>query len=277
MSKTIVTHLSPDLDAITSSWLIKRYLPGWQETNIVFVPAGLTLSGVSKDTKDVIHVDTGLGRFDHHQTQEYTSSTKLVFEYLLQKKYLSKKVVTPLKRLVEFVNDTDHFAEAYFEEATADRYDFTLHQIVKGLKHTLVDDLKIMIATFPLLDAILVIMKNKVNAEEEIKKGLVFKSHWGKSIAMETNNEETMKLALKMGFSLVIRKDPENGGARIKTLPGKKLDLTPLYQAITKIDKKGLWFLHVCKNMLLNSSTKNPRFIPTPLTIPTLVAITKEI
>ena len=38
--KVVVTHSSPDLDAITSVWLIKRFLPGWEDANIQFVPAG---------------------------------------------------------------------------------------------------------------------------------------------------------------------------------------------------------------------------------------------
>ncbi len=38
--KIIVTHMSPDWDAITSVWLLKKYLSGWQEADVRFVPAG---------------------------------------------------------------------------------------------------------------------------------------------------------------------------------------------------------------------------------------------
>jgi len=38
--KIIVTHMSPDWDAITSVWLLKKYLMGWQEAEVRFVPAG---------------------------------------------------------------------------------------------------------------------------------------------------------------------------------------------------------------------------------------------
>ena len=40
--KIIVTHLSPDLDALASSWLLKRFLTGWTEAEITYVPAGET-------------------------------------------------------------------------------------------------------------------------------------------------------------------------------------------------------------------------------------------
>ncbi|MDO8657462.1 MAG: hypothetical protein Q7K55_01880 [Candidatus Levybacteria bacterium] len=42
--KIIVTHNSPDLDAIASVWLIKRFLPGWNEAEVKFVSAGERLN-----------------------------------------------------------------------------------------------------------------------------------------------------------------------------------------------------------------------------------------
>jgi nanoRNase/pAp phosphatase (c-di-AMP/oligoRNAs hydrolase) len=66
--KILVTHFSPDLDAISSCWLIKRYLPDWHTASIKFVPAGQTFENKPVDSvSNIIHVDTGLGRFDHHQ------------------------------------------------------------------------------------------------------------------------------------------------------------------------------------------------------------------
>ena len=71
--KIIVTHFSPDLDAITSIWLIKKFLPGWQDAEVQFAPAGKALDNRSPDENpDIIHVDTGLGKFDHHQSNEKT-------------------------------------------------------------------------------------------------------------------------------------------------------------------------------------------------------------
>ncbi|MFN4213066.1 MAG: hypothetical protein ACK4FL_03865, partial [Microgenomates group bacterium] len=145
------------------------------------------------------------------------------------------------------------------------------------LKSTVNDDQKLIEIVFTLLDGVLQIFKNKIKAEEELKQAFVFNSRWGKSVAIESKNEETIKLALKTGFKLTIRKDPEKGFVRIKTLPEKKLDLTPLYQKIKTIDKKGTWFFHSSKNMLLNSSSKNPNFIPTPLSLPQLIKLIKSL
>lgn len=276
--KTIVTHQSVDLDAVSSCWLIKKFIPGWKDAKINFVNAGSTLDNQAPDcNSDIIHVDTGFGQFDHHQTNEYTSSTKLIFTYLNNKKYLKEYLVDPLQRLVDCVNEIDHFAEAFFPDAVADHYEFMFYQIIEGLKLTSKDDLKVIDLAFPILDAILITFINKVQAEKDIKNGYIFKSKWGKSIALETNNEEAMKLALKMEYSLVIRKSSTQARLRIKTLPKKELDLTPIYNEIIKVDKKASWFLHVSKNMLLNGSSKNPSLIPSSLSLQKLIAIIKRL
>ncbi|MBI2641755.1 hypothetical protein HYW87_04150, partial [Candidatus Roizmanbacteria bacterium] len=120
--KTIVTHISPDLDSITAIWLVKKFYPGWDDATLTFVPAGTTLEGKNPDQDpNVLHVDTGLGKFDHHQTDEYTSATKRLYEYLLEKNLVPEKSVAALERLVELVNDIDHFGEVNYPDPTSDR------------------------------------------------------------------------------------------------------------------------------------------------------------
>ena len=276
--KTIVTHLSPDLDAIASVWLIKKYLPNWNDAEVKFVPSGTTLDNQSPDSdKDVIHVDTGLGKFDHHQTNDYTSATKLVYKYLIGRDYIEEKEIKPLEKIIEYVNSTDHFAEVFYSDPEADRYDFMVRQLVDGLKVINRDEAKLMEIIFLLLESALIVFKNKVNAEEEINQGFVFKSYLGRSLALESKNEEAVKLALKKGFTLVIRRHPEVGFTRIKTIPEKKYSLRPIYEKILEVDKKGSWFFHISGHMLLNGSSGNPKLIPTTLSINKIIEIVKAI
>lgn len=277
--KLIVSHFSPDLDSICATWLIKRFLPGWSGAEIKFVPAGSTFNNEKVDSVDnIIHVDTGMGRFDHHQTSSYTCASQLVLNFLKSKKLVKKYQQIALERIVAQITKFDHFAEVYFPNPEADYFEFMLHKIIEGgLKSVLKEDLKIMEVVFPILESLLNIFIKKINAEEELKKGFVFKSFWGKSVVLETKNEEAIKLALKTGFSLVAKKDPEKGNIRIKTLPGNKFDLTPLHKLIIKEDKNATWYLHSSGNMLLNSSSKNPNFIPSKLPLNRLIKIIKSI
>ena len=71
---TIVAHLAPDLDCIAAIWMFKRF-GGAHDYQVRFVPAGTTLENLPADSDPhVIHVDTGLGRFDHHQRHVRTLS-----------------------------------------------------------------------------------------------------------------------------------------------------------------------------------------------------------
>lgn len=279
MGKTIVTHVSCDLDGIASVWLIKKYLPGWEDANLAFVLAGKTLDNKPPDEDpDIIHVDTGLGRFDHHQIKDrHLSAAKRVFEHLEKEGHIREKDKQAVGRIVEFVATIDNFGEVYFPQPTSDTYDFALHQIIEGLKGTRSDDAERCNLGLELLDGVLLVFKNKVRAEQEIKKGLDFQSKFGKSLALETENEEAIKLAMKMGYQMVVRKDPKRGFVRIKTQPKDVYDLTPLYEAVMKVNPEADWFLHVSKNILLNGSAKNPNVTASKLSLKQVIDLIKKI
>jgi hypothetical protein len=276
--KVIVTHLSPDLDAIASVWLIKKYLPGWKDAKVSFVPAGTTLDNKPPDEdKNVIHVDTGLGQFDHHQTNKNICATTLVFNFLKKNKYIKKNEIDALERIVEFVNHIDHFQEVFFPEPENDIYEFCLHQIIDGLKQINYTNPQVLEITIINLEAILKLFKNKITAEEQVKKGYIFNSAFGKTLALSDANEEAVKLALKKDFMLVVNKDSKKGFVRIKSKPLKTINLKPLYEKIITVDKKASWYLHPSKNILLNGSSKNPNLKPSSLSLTQIIEIIKKI
>ncbi|MFA9288513.1 MAG: hypothetical protein ACEQSA_01395 [Weeksellaceae bacterium] len=276
--KTLVTHMSPDLDAIASSWLIVRYLPDWESPDHAFVPAGKTLNNAPPDEDDdIIHVDTGMGKFDHHQFKERLSATKRVFDYLAEEGHVKEKDLEAIERMVMFITEIDNFGEVHFPDPTDIRYTFSLHEFLYPLRGLLSSDQELVSMTFLMLDGILFTVKNNIQAEEDVKAGMIFKTKMGKTLVMETKNESAMKFALKSGFELVARRDPNNGTIRIKTQPNEKYDLTKLHEKIMKVDGKASWFLHASGNMLLNGSSKAPDVVPSSLSLKELVAILKEI
>lgn len=103
----------------------------------------------------------------------------------------------------------------------------------------------------------------------------------GKAMAFETINDGVIKLAQKMGYLLVVRKDPRKGYVRIKARPESgpedNIDLTAAYEELVKIDPEATWFLHVSKKMLLNGTPKNPKMIPTKLSLQEIVDVLKRL
>ncbi len=278
--KIVVTHFSPDLDAICSTWLIRKFYSGFNQAQVKFVAAGNTLDNKKVDySENIIHVDTGFGRFDHHQTDKKTCASKLVFEYLKKEKLLKDKLIDPLKRLTDQVTEIDHFQQVFWNDAANDRYELFIDAIIDGL-HLIYpkNSDKIMELGLELIEAIFKQFENKVWAEKVIKEeSIEFKSPWGKAIAINSTNDEALHLAQKMGYVLGVRKDPRKGYLRVKCIPKKNIDLTKLYKKLSEKDKQATWFLHASKHMILNGSTKNPDMIATKLSLEEVVEIIKTL
>lgn len=265
--KTIVTHMSPDLDAISAVWLLKRFLKGWGTARLIFVPAGKTLDDSAPDSDvDTIHVDTGLGKFDHHQSNSFTCAAALVLNYLQGHNAFKDIESAALDRLVAIVTDYDHFRIIFYNDCDNDIYDFSIESAIEGLKSSL-SDTELVEHGLSMLDGVYKSFFNKVLAEKELRKADIFSSSWGKSMAIITENKYTAELAQKKGYCLVVTKSAKTGHVRIKTRPDVKKDLFDLFERLKKLDPKASWFYHASGHMILNGSLKNPSTIPTILNI----------
>lgn len=293
--KVIVAHRAPDMDAITSIWLIKRFLEGWEDAHIEFVPAGEKLQGKYEsiqipgeetaieiiDGKEVIHVDTGLGKLDHHQTESNNiCAAILAYDYVKSAPHNSLTInpirINAARRIVELAIDEDHFQEVYYSKETSFLYDFSIPRLIDGYKiKNYHEDNACVEFGMTCLDAALHVIEARIWAEEEItKKGIEFETRYGRGMAVETINDMVLELAQKMGYVMAVRRDPHYGYLRIKARPVKRkssslhdknildsadsIDLTNTYEALKMLDPHASWFLHVSKKMLLNGSSKNP-------------------
>lgn len=274
--KKIVTHVNPDLDAVCSVWLLKRFLLGWQEAEIDFVRADD--KQIDKDNNDLVYVDVGLGKFDHHQINKHISASKLCWDYLQEIRageklgLLEEKAIT---RLVVIVTQIDNNDDSLWPEAKDDRYQFYLHNLVEGWRELPLDDIEVIEEGFEMLDAILVNLKNKIRAEEGLEKATNFQTKWGKGIGLETGNKHFLYFSEIHGYAVVIIKNPENGGVRIHARPGSKVDLTEVYNKVKKLDPQSDWFLHSSRKMLLNTASV-AQMKPTKLSLKEVIEVLKN-
>jgi len=280
MKRIIVTHINPDLDAVTSCWLIRKYWPGWSQATIKLVPAGSRYQ--AKEDEVVVHVDTGLGKYDHHQaglTDELTCAAYLVWQ--ASQKYLVKRDKVEqagLKRLINLVVEIDNFRELNWPEADSDRYDLGLHEIINAWARLYQKDhQKVLALGFMALDGLLTIFKDKERALEDTKTtGYEFDTKLGKGLAVESRSSYLEHLAQKQGYTLVIRRLPEKGNIRLVARWDKGVDLTPVYHKLKTMDPQASWFLHASKCMLLNGASSNPDMKPTKLSLDEVVKIVKQ-
>lgn len=279
--KLIITHFNPDLDAICSVWLLRKFGQGFEEVKVVFVPAGETYLPAGRQGKnikvdedeDIVHVDTGLGRFDHHQLKEKTCAAKLVFNYLKsERKDLSDNQT--LLQLIKVVCEIDHFGEVLWSEPASDHYNFIVSEVLDGLKQGgKLDDQGLINFGGQCLDGVYSSLKIKIKAGEDLKEGYEFETKWGKAIGCLSENNEVLKLGQKLGYILVVQKDAKTEHVRIKGRPDSRVDLTQAKEKLAKLDPQATWFLHISKKMLLNGSTKNIKMKPSTLSLKKVIEI----
>lgn len=285
--KLIVTHHAPDLDAIGSCWLLKTFdTQHYGDAKFAFVNPGETISDfelkkLEIDPSNVTHTDTGLGEFDHHQPErghKFISASSLVYEYLCEI-HPDLKQDRALQELVNFITQIDHFKDLYWPQADHTRYNFMLHQIIKGLEfieyHN--DDSQLHFG-FTCLQGVYSALKQYLKALEILEKDAqYFEVKVGRCMAVESKNDETLKLAQKNGSVIAIRKDDKQGYIRIKARPDADLDLKALQEEIIKIDQIGNWFYHPSGKMLLNGSVKDRNKKPSPLSLQKIIELTKQV
>jgi hypothetical protein len=283
----IVTHHAPDLDAITSTWLLKRFhAQKFADAHVGFVSPGEKISleeaeELGCQLHEITYVDTGFGEFDHHQpdrAMQRVCATSLVYDHICEV-HPDKKDDRALQSIVEMANTIDHFEEVLWPEPDAERYLFMIHEMIRG--HEFTDphnDDSQMHFGFQCLDNIYATLTQYHKAKEIIQnKGEEFEVKGGKALVLTTRNDDTIKVAQRMGYVLVARKDPKLGHIRIKARPDTDITLHKLHEKIQEVDKEGTWFFHGGGKMLLNGSQKNHNQKPSPLNADQLVIILKEI
>lgn len=284
--KLLVTHHAPDLDAVGSVWLFKRFSPElFADAKVAFVNPGETITRTAAeilgfDLQDVTHVDTGLGEFDHHQPDRAVQpicAASLVFDNLSQS-FPHLQNDAALRTLVEYINDVDHFGEIHWADSSHWRYSLMIHELLHGLEfQNPYDDEALLQFGTQCLDAAYSSLKQNLKAYEVIAhNGVEFELSAGIGLGLETSNDDTIKIAQKQGYIVVVRKDPKLGNIRIKARPDSSIDLRKMYDLLCDKDPNSTWYYHNSGKMLLNGSHKHRNQIATKLSLEEVVRMLRD-
>lgn len=285
--KLIVTHHAPDLDAIGAVWFLKRFdAQHYADAKVGFVNPGSTMTLEEADAygiqlHEITHVDTGLGEFDHHQPERGNlkiCATSLVYDHVIRL-HPDLKTDEALQTIVNFCIEIDHFLEIHWPEPASDRYLFMLHELIRGLEFTTPndDDAQLHFG-MQCLDSVYASLTQHTKARALIQeKGIPFTINSEECLAIETRNDEVIKLAQKKGCILVVRKDPNLGHVRIKVRPDSIHTLENVYEAIKQKDPKATWYYHPSGKMLLNGSQKHRDQKASSLSLAQIVELIKTV
>ncbi len=283
----IVTHHAPDLDAIASVWLLKRFAAqDFADARVGFVNPGATITLEEAEEHgsqlhEVTHTDTGFGEFDHHQPERAmlrVCATSLVYDHVC-KIHPELHDDKALQILVEHVNQVDHFEEIFWPASSEPRNLLMIQDLIKGCELTDPhDDESQLYFGFACLEKAYAILTLHCGAKKIIaEKGQEFTIKAGKCLAIETSNDDTIKLGQKMGYVLVVRKDPKIGIMRVKVRPDADLELTALAAKVKTADPTANWFFHGSGKMLLNGSVKDHDQKPSRLLLEQMVTFIQEL
>jgi hypothetical protein len=263
----IVSHLSPDLDSITATWIIRRF-GGLAEAELAFVPSGSTLDGRPADIDPaIIHVDTGFGRFDHHQP-EVASPTVCAAS-------LAAAAFAPddraLRRLVDWVIEVDNGREPP-EHAL---HPFSVTALIHGLNLNHPDPRVVLETFFPLLDAWYRAAQNHLLAEEELQTAVWFETPWGPAVALAEQRAGAQDLAYGRGAVLYVAVTPQ-GWRRLTAPAWSSVDLREAAAILREREPDVDWYLHPSNKLLINGSKKAPPRTLTRHTLDDLVALVRS-
>jgi len=256
----VVGHLSPDIDCLCAIWMLRRW-GGMSNATLRFVPAGQTLDGAPVDSDaDVVHVDTGHGRYDHHATADHNlSATELV-----------RRTVAPdeavLRRIARAVTRLDH---ALAEGGTAP----DLCELIEGF-NTVYPGTPEAVASnmFANFDAWYAYEAKQLRLEVAFANRIEFDTPWGLGIAMESDDGGSSRLAYGAGAVLYAYRDGK-GNMGVAAKSRAPVDLTQVLRDLKRLDALADWYLHPSKRLLLCGTPKSPPRVPSQLSLDELVGV----
>lgn len=256
----IVGHLSPDIDCLCAIWILRRW-HDLEHAALRFVPSGQTLDGAPPDSDpQILHVDTGRGRFDHHSSVDHSlSATELV-----------RRECAPddgvLKRIAQDVTRLDH---ALAEGGTAPN----ICDLIDGFNALYPDTPEqVAQAMFANFDAWYASEAKHMRLEKAFAERIEFDTPWGFGIAMESDDGGSSRLAYSEGAVLYAYRDGK-GNMGIAAKSRAQVDLTQVLRDLKRLDPQADWFLHPSKRMLLCGTPKSPPRVRSKLTLEELVGV----
>lgn len=152
----IFTHLKADLDALTSCWVARRFIPGAEDAPVEFVPANWDGQGHGRKSNDIL-VDLSAGI-----KGEMVDGRRHSCFALLMKQYAPPEAQEALRNITAFVDAVDSTGNAYkalapqltMEQARLFNHT-SLTSVIEALRATDASDHQLLNFTCKLLDGFL--------------------------------------------------------------------------------------------------------------------------
>lgn len=266
----IITHMSPDWDAITSVWLLKRY-GGMEDHDVVFVntgnpdPAVLAASAAVVDTGR--ELDPTRRRFDHHhlpgKQSNQTCAAFQVFQHVAPNGELDH--LAPLNALILNGDTGGRNYGAEWSRLTG------IHALLSVRKARRETDDQLLAWGMAVLDDLAAHLKARDDARRTLDTHMIYQSTDGLFVALRNAPQGATFAAFEQGARLVLfANEAENAiglmraGEWQEPHCGGLVDLLIVDSQVSAdiITETDTWFLHPAGFFAGRGTKKAPRSDP---------------
>ena len=266
----IITHMSPDWDAITSVWLLKRY-GGMEDHDVVFVntgnpdPAVLAAAAAVVDTGR--ELDPTRRRFDHHhlpgEQSNQTCAAFQVFQHVAPNGELDH--LAPLNALILNGDTGGRNYGAEWSRLTG------IHALLSVRKARRETDDQLLAWGMAVLDDLAAHLKARDDARRTLDTHMIYQSTDGLFVALRNAPQGATFAAFEQGARLVLfANEAENAiglmraGEWQEPHCGGLVDLLIVDSQVSAdiITETDTWFLHPAGFFAGRGTKKAPRSDP---------------
>ncbi|HEY1014816.1 MAG TPA: hypothetical protein VGE07_19045 [Herpetosiphonaceae bacterium] len=247
-------HLWPDLDCLAGLWMLRRW-GGHAAAPLRFVPAGTRVPG----EQPWVHVDTGGGPFDHHDSADRSlSSAELV-----------RRAIRPddwaLEQLAAAVTADD-------QAQAGDSGPLRARELIAGLNLRFPGEPEqVLLAIEPCFEAWYAAAGQREEQRRAFADRIEFDTPWGLGVAVESAAGVSSRDAYGMGAVLFAYRDAHGMGVAAQARSA--VDLSAAYATLRRIDPGADWYLHPGRRLLLCGSAKAPPRAPSALSLDELIDV----
>ncbi len=256
----IYTHVSVDLDAASSVWAARKYIPGADKAAVVFVPANYNGADILPGD---IAVDIYAGGRGLKGAQESNGHTHSCFLTILQQ-FAPREDMAALRNLAAFIDAGDSTGNAIKvlapNTSPAEQgllYAVSLGAVFDAEKNIHQgDDAAVVEWMSNILDSFLQMGREKVHAIELASKVVVIGG-----VATAHNKSGVVRHALyeEFGARMIVFVDERNNALGIHRKNGESVRTDhPLIRAVVKAAGETEWFAHTAGFLFSCGSRKAP-------------------
>lgn len=253
--RRVITHVCPDLDAVSSVWFFMRFIAK-KKLEVKFVPA--SWSGSDMGPHDVaLDIDAGGRGLKGIKTS--SGDVHSCFKLLVDK-YADKETKIVLKPLVKFIDRSDtygginrvgDFAKNKGRQVTSF---IALSLAIRAFSAVHECDQVILARMLELFDGIYKINTGHIKQRELIESAIIV---GGTVILSGDHHGSSRGIVFGKGYSALVYQDGNNIGLLTKS--GLRADSPEVLRVIASAGESREWFAHPTGFMIARGTRKDPK------------------